>query len=87
MKTFVSQLLLGIDLTSLNPTLVPITFIHSSNITVDFIKFDKTYVGNQKLVTHFRNVEMVTFRGLHVDEAIEVKGFKKISVVFLKNTT
>ena len=60
-------------MTGLNPTKVPITFIHSTKITVDYIKFDKTYAGNQKLVTQFRNVEHVAFQGLHVDEAIEVK--------------
>ena len=66
------DLLIGLDLTSLNPTQVPITFVHSAKITVDYIRFDKTFAGNQKLVTKFRNVEHVAFQGLHVDEAIEV---------------
>ena len=46
--------------------------VHSRKITLDFITFDKTFAGNQKLVTTFRNVETVGFQGLHVDEAIEV---------------
>ena len=66
------DLLIGLDLSGLNPTEVPFTFVHSSKITLDFIKFDKTFAGNQKLVTQFRNVETVGFQGLHVDEAIEV---------------
>ena len=66
------DLLIGLDLTSLNPTQVPISFVHSAKITVDYIRFDKTFAGNQKLVTKFRNVEHVAFQGLHVDEAIEV---------------
>ena len=57
-----------------------LTFIHSSRVTVDFITFDKSFAGNQKLVTQFRNIERVSFQGLHVDEAIEVN--KKI--FFLK---
>ena len=64
--------MIGLDMTSLNPTSVPISFIHSSNITIDYIRFDKQWRGNQKLVTHFRNIEHVAFQGLHVDEAIEV---------------
>ena len=32
-------------------TQVPITFVHSARVTVDYIKFDKTFAGNQKLVT------------------------------------
>ena len=67
------DLLIGLDLTSLNPTQVPISFVHSAKITVDYIRFDKTFAGNQKLVTKFRNVEHVAFQGLHVDEAIEVR--------------
>ena len=47
---------------------------------MDFIKFDKSFTGNQKLVTHFRNVETVGFQGLHVDEAIEVTLFLFIFV-------
>ena len=52
--------------------MVPFTFIHSSKVTVDFITFDKSFTGNQKLVTQFRNIESVSFQGLHVDDAIEV---------------
>ena len=66
------NLLIGLDLTGVNPTKIPFTFIHSSKVTVDFITFDKSYAGNQKLVTKFRNIETVSFQGLHVDEAIEV---------------
>ena len=66
------DLLIGLDLSGLNPTKVPFTMVHSRKITLDFITFDKTFAGNQKLVTTFRNVETVGFQGLHVDEAIEV---------------
>ena len=65
--------MLGLDLTSLNPTTVPITFVHSVNVTIDYIRFDSEWSGNQKLITNFRNIEHVAFRGLHVDEAIEVR--------------
>ena len=33
------DLLLGLDLTGLNPTRVPITFVHSANVTVDYIRW------------------------------------------------
>ena len=64
---------MGLDLSNINPTTVPFSFLHSSKVTVDFIKFDKAYAGNQKLLTNFRNIENVSFQGLHVDEAIEVR--------------
>ena len=70
------DLLVGLDLTGINPSTVPFTFIHSGRVTVDFITFDKSFAGNQKLVTQFHNIESVSFQGLHVDEAIEVN--KKI---------
>jgi hypothetical protein len=65
------DLLVGLDLTGINPSTVPFTFIHSSKDTVDFITFE-SFAGNQKLVTQFHNIESVSFQGLHVDEAIEV---------------
>ena len=41
-------------------------------VVVDTIKFDSSFSGNQKLVLAFDNVQSVAFRGLHVDEALEV---------------
>ena len=84
MKIHYSQdLLIGLDLTGINPSTVPFTFIHSSKVTIDFITFDKSFAGNQKLVTQFRNIESVSFQGLHVDEAIEVS-FSKQQNILLK---
>ena len=77
------DLLIGLDLTGINPSTVPFTFIHSRKLTVDFITFDKSFAGNQKLVTQFRNIESVSFQGLHVDEAIEVT-FSKQHDILLK---
>ena len=65
--------MVGLDLSGINPTNISFSFLHSSKITVDFIKFDEAFFGNQKLLTTFRNIENVSFMGLHVDEAIEVK--------------
>ena len=61
--------------------MVPFTFIHSSRVTIDFITFDKSFAGNQKLVTHFRNIESVSFQGLHVDEAIDVTLYKQQDIL------
>ena len=57
---------------SLSHPQVPITFKASQMVVVDTIKFDSSFSGNQKLVLAFDNVQSVAFRGLHVDEALEV---------------
>ena len=81
------DLLVGLDLTGINPSTVPFTFIHSSKVTVDFITFDKSFAGNQKLVTQFRNIESVSFQGLHVDEAMEVTFSKQQDILLETNLT
>ena len=75
------DLLVGLDITGINPSTVPFTLIHSSRLTIDFITFDKSVAVNQKLVTQFHNIESVSFQGLHVDEAIEVTFSKPYDIL------
>jgi len=80
------DLLIGLDLSGVNPTKVPITFRASQLIVVDTIKFDSSFSGNQKLVLAFDNVQSVAFRGLHVDEALEIR-VQNVKSLVLESST
>ena len=47
------DLLIGLDLTGLNPTRVPITFVHSANVTVDYIRWGTIKPSSTKVRDDF----------------------------------
>ena len=66
------NLLIGLDLTGVNPTKIPFKFKNCGRVSFDFINFDPRFSGSQLLSIDFETVNSVIIEGLAVEEAVQV---------------
>jgi hypothetical protein len=66
------NLLIGLDLTGVNPTKIPFKFKNCGRVSIDSIHFDPRFAGSQLLSIDFETVNSVMMEGLAVEEAVQV---------------
>ena len=72
-----SDLMVGLDLTAVNPLDLPIRFKNCGTVSFSYIKFDKQFSGGQKLSLGMENVNSVRLEDMDVKDAIQVKKYLK----------
>ena len=68
-----SDLMVGLDLTAVNPLDLPIRFKNCGTVSFSYIKFDEQFSGGQKLSLGMENVNSVRLEDMDVKDAIQVK--------------
>jgi hypothetical protein len=66
------NLLIGLDLTGVNPTKIPFKFKNCGRVSFDSIHFDQRFAGSQLLSFEFERVNSVMLEGLTIQEAVQV---------------
>ena len=66
------NLLIGLDLTGVNPTKIPFKVKNCGRISFDSIHFDPRFAGSQLLSIDFERVNSVMMEDLAVEEAVQV---------------
>ena len=72
-----SDLMVGLDLTAVNPLDLPIRFKNCGTVSFSYIKFDEQFSGGQKLSLGMENVNSVRLEDMDVKDAIQVKKYLK----------
>ena len=67
------NLLLGLDLTGVNPTKIPFKLKNCGRVSFDSITFDSRFVGSQLLSIDFERVNSVMLGGVNIEEAVQVR--------------
>lgn len=67
------DLLVGLDLTGVNPTQIPIKFKNCGKVSFSFINFDRQFTGGQMIKFHLETVNSVKMEGLEVKDAMQIK--------------
>ena len=68
-----SDLMVGLDLTAVNPLDLPIRFKNCGTVSFSYIKFDQQFSGGQKLSLGMENVNSVRLEDMDVKDAIQVE--------------
>ena len=66
------NLLIGLDLTGVNPTEIHFKFKNCGRVSFDSINFDPRFAGSQLISIDFERVNSVMIEGLTVEEAVQV---------------
>ena len=67
------NLLIGLDLTGVNPSKMPFKFKNCGRVSFDSINFDPRFGGSQLLSIDFERVNSVMLDGLSVKEVVQVR--------------
>ena len=67
------DLMVGLDLTGVNPMDIPIKFKNCGKISFSYINFDKQFAGGQLLELIMERVSTVKLEGLDVKDALQVR--------------
>ena len=66
------DLMVGLDLTGVNPMEIPIKFKNCGKISFRYINFDQQFSGGQLLELVMETVSSVKLEGLDVKDALQV---------------
>ena len=66
------DLMLGLDLTGVNPLSIPFQFKNCGKISFSYINFDEQFAGGQILTLDMDTVTSVVMEGLDVTDALQV---------------
>ena len=66
------DLMVGLDLTGVNPMEIPIKFKNCGKISFSYINFDQQFSGGQLLELVMETVSSVKLEGLDVKDALQV---------------
>ena len=70
------DLMVGLDLTGVNPMEIPIKFKNCGKISFSYINFDQQFSGGQLLELVMETVSSVKLEGLDVKDALQVRSRK-----------
>ena len=80
------DLLLGLDLTGLNPKSIPINFKNCGKISFSYITFDRQFSGGQLLKFNMETVNSVKMEDLYVSDALQVSDLILTALIKLTNS-
>merc|ERR1719412_3086664 len=80
-----SDLMVGLDLTAVNPLDLPIRFKNCGTVSFSYIKFDNQFSGGQKLSLGMENVNSVRLEDMDVKDAIQIKTNRVKELVLRRN--
>ena len=67
------DVMLGLDLTGVNPLDIPISFKNCGKVSFSYINFDQQFSGGQILKLEIDTVTSLALEGLDVTDALQVK--------------
>jgi len=79
------DLMVGLDLTGVNPMEIPIKFKNCGKISFSYINFDQQFSGGQLLELVMETVSSVRLEGLEVKDALQIKTNKVKELVLFRN--
>ena len=77
------DVLIGLDLTGLNPKSIPINFKNCGQISFSYITFDRQFSGGQLLKFNMETVNSVKMENLYVSDALQVSDLIWTVLTFL----
>ena len=69
------DVMIGLDLTGVNPKSIPIKFKNCGKISFSYINFDRQFSGGQLLKFNMESVNSVKMEDLDVRDALQVSDF------------
>ena len=66
------DLMVGLDLTGVNPKDIPVKFKNCGSVSFSYINFDRQFSGGQLLRFNMETVNKVKLEGLDVKDALQV---------------
>jgi len=75
------DVLIGLDLTGLNPKSIPINFKNCGQISFSYITFDRQFSGGQLLKFNMETVNSVKMENLYVSDALQIRTNKVKEIV------
>jgi len=79
------DLMVGLDLTGVNPMEIPIKFKNCGKISFSYINFDPQFSGGQLLKLVMETISSVRLEGLEVKDALQIKTNKVKELVLFRN--
>jgi len=79
------DVMIGLDLTGVNPKNIPVNFKNCGKISFSYIKFDRQFSGGQLLKFNMETVNSVKMEDLNVRDALQIKTNKVKEIIITKS--